>query len=84
MKIMRSKTISGIIRVMTFVILGVSALPAHAYLDPGSGSLIVQSVIGALAAVGLTMKLYWHKIKLMFSGHKSSESELQDGSPPKD
>jgi hypothetical protein len=32
------------------------------YLDPGSGSLIVQAIIGAVAAAGLTIKIFWHRI----------------------
>ena len=36
---------------------------AYAYLDPGSGSVMIQMLIGALAGVGITMKIYWHKIK---------------------
>ena len=74
------------IHLITFIIFGLITLPAHAYLDPGSGSLIIQGVIGAIAAVGVTMKLYWHKIKLKFSGHKSSdiESEPTESASTKD
>jgi len=36
---------------------------AHAYLDPGTGSMIIQVVIGTVAALFLTVKLYWQKIK---------------------
>lgn len=36
---------------------------AYAYLDPGSGSVIIQMLIGALAGIGITLKIYWHKIK---------------------
>lgn len=38
-----------------------------AYLDPGSGSLIIQMVIGAVAAGLFTMKAYWKKIFSKFS-----------------
>jgi len=38
------------------------------YIDPGSGSLIIQIIIGALVGVGITMKIYWFKFKAMFSG----------------
>ena len=67
---------------LTFAALGLVTLPAYAYLDPGSGSLIIQSVIGALAAIGVTLKLYWHKIKLKLGGHKPAEldSELTENS----
>jgi hypothetical protein len=33
-----------------------------AYLDPGTGSMIVQLLVGGLAAVAVTAKLYWHRI----------------------
>ncbi len=33
-----------------------------AYLDPGSGSMILQIIAGGLAAVAVTAKLYWHRI----------------------
>jgi hypothetical protein len=33
-----------------------------AYLDPGTGSMIVQLLVGGVAAVAVTDKLYWHRI----------------------
>lgn len=40
---------------------------AYAYLDPGTGSVVIQAIIGALVGVGITWKLYWQKIKFKFS-----------------
>jgi|TARA_B110000438_G_scaffold250728_1_gene254740 hypothetical protein len=37
------------------------------YIDPGSLSAFMAVIIGALAGVGMTLKLYWHKIKFKFS-----------------
>ena len=40
--------------------------PVFAYIDPGTGSMLVQVTIGAIAA-GLTLcKLYWKKIVGLF------------------
>ncbi len=36
---------------------------AYAYLDPTSGSMAIQIIIGALAGIGITLKVYWYKIK---------------------
>ena len=36
---------------------------AYAYLDPGTGSIIFQALIGALAGFLITLKIFWHKIK---------------------
>tara|TARA_Y100000590_G_scaffold111792_1_gene127490 strand:+ start:2424 stop:2615 length:192 start_codon:yes stop_codon:yes gene_type:complete len=39
---------------------------AFAYIDPGSGSMIVQMLIGTLVGAGIAVKLYWQKIKMKF------------------
>ena len=44
-----------------------------AYLDPGSGSMIIQIIVGGLAAVGVTLKLYWRRITGVFSRGKKVE-----------
>lgn len=36
---------------------------AYAYIDPSSGSIVIQMIIGALIGVGITLKLYWYKFK---------------------
>ena len=37
-----------------------------AYIDPGSGSIIFQAVIGGAMAVGLTTRVYWRKLRGLF------------------
>jgi hypothetical protein len=32
-----------------------------AYLDPGSSSMILQMLLGGVAAVGVALKLYWRR-----------------------
>ena len=41
--------------------------PAAAYLDPGSGSMLLQVLLGGFAAVGVAVKLYWHRFSALFS-----------------
>tara|TARA_Y100001958_G_C21127643_1_gene469869 strand:- start:230 stop:448 length:219 start_codon:yes stop_codon:yes gene_type:complete len=52
---------------------------AYAYLDPGSGSIILQAILGFIAATLATASFYWTKIKIFFSKllkrKKKSESE---------
>jgi hypothetical protein len=38
------------------------SLPAHAYIDPGTGALIIQALIGGLATALFTIKLWWRKL----------------------
>jgi hypothetical protein len=42
--------------------------PAQAYVDPGSGSLAVQGIIAAILGVGLTVRLYWRRLRDRFRG----------------
>jgi hypothetical protein len=39
---------------------------ALAYLDPGTGSLFVQTVIATLAAVAYGVRLYWGRIRALW------------------
>ncbi len=39
---------------------------AFAYIDPSTGSMVIQILIAAFAAVGYTAKVYWSKIKAFF------------------
>ena len=40
--------------------------PAHAYIDPGTGSMIVQAVIAAVAAVSVSIGIFWRRIRSFF------------------
>ncbi len=33
-----------------------------AYLDPGSGSMVLQVLLGGVAAVAVAAKLYWRRL----------------------
>lgn len=35
--------------------------PVSAYLDPGSGSMFLQVLLGGFAAVGVIARLYWNR-----------------------
>ena len=34
-----------------------------AYIDPGTGSLVLQMIAGGVAAVAVTAKLYWRRVR---------------------
>ena len=52
-------------------------LRPHAYLDPGSGSFLVQLLIAGLVGAGFLVKTYWKKIKGLF---RRSDSKKEDDS----
>lgn len=39
---------------------------AYAYLDPGTGSFVLQAIIGFLAAVTAGITYYWSRVKNFF------------------
>jgi hypothetical protein len=43
------------------VFYGASATPAYAYLDPGTGSMILQVLLGGAAGLALAGRLYRHR-----------------------
>jgi hypothetical protein len=48
---------------------------AFAYLDPGTGSMLLQVILGGVAAIGVALKLYWHKIMSLFGMAKDTDTE---------
>lgn len=46
-----------------------------AYIDPGTGSIILQAIIGAVVGAIIAVKLFWHRI-LKFLGIRKSKSSI--------
>jgi hypothetical protein len=52
--------------IAAFVIASVA--PAHAYIDAGSGSYVLQMAMAGLLALAFTVKLAWQRIRTYFAG----------------
>jgi len=52
------------------------------YLDPGSGSLLLQLALGAILGVGIFVRLQWARIKKWFGSKPAGpdENRNKDGS----
>jgi hypothetical protein len=54
-------------------------LPLHdlplAYLDPGAGSILLQVLVAGVAAVGVVLKFYWHRIIGLFGFRKRVDDD---------
>ncbi len=48
---------------------------AFAYLDPGTGSYILQMLVAGLLGGVYAIKLYWVRIVTFFKGKSSSEDD---------
>jgi hypothetical protein len=68
----------GLISTLWFacVFLLVSELsgPANAYLDPGTGSMVIQVILGGIVAALTLLKLYWRRVKAFLTGRQSNDS----------
>jgi hypothetical protein len=58
-------------RLLHQALLAVAALivvmnPAHAYIDPGSGSFFLQMLVASLVGGWFGIKMYWSKIVAFF------------------
>jgi hypothetical protein len=62
-------------RILVTVLLLLMFTDAVAYLDPGTGSMLLQVILGGVAAVGVAVKLYWHKLRAAFGMAKKEEPE---------
>jgi len=48
---------------------------AQAYLDPGTGSILLQVLIGGVAGLGVIVKLYWHRLRGLLGWRKKDAQE---------
>jgi hypothetical protein len=54
-----------------------------AYLDPGTGSMLVQLIVGGFAAAGVAIKLYWRRLTRLLRIRKD-DPELRPAEPDRD
>ena len=65
---------SNYARLLALVALAGFTSDAYAYLDPGTGSILIQGAIAAIAAGAFTVRNYWHRIKGFLIGKKEAVS----------
>jgi len=52
--------------VILLLYLLLTPLPAQAYLDPTTGSMVISAVVGLFASLVLAVRTYWYKLKGLF------------------
>ncbi len=60
---------------------GLFSAPAFGYMDPGSGSLLLQIILGGLAGLAVAGKLFWHRIISFFRPQRQEpeSADAEDG-----
>jgi len=81
---MRRKSIVAIVVVgLTVNMLLVNV--AYAYLDPGTGSVLIQGVLAGFASIVIIGRLYWYRLLRLFGIRKSkNDNEQTDTSDKQD
>ena len=49
------------------------------YLDPGSGSIVLQFVLGGLVAALVALRSYWDRLKTFFYGRLADRHATRGG-----
>ena len=55
-----------------------SALAPTLYLDPGSGSILLQLLLAAVLGLGVILRTQWSKIKSLFGRKDASKEDEED------
>jgi hypothetical protein len=48
------------------------------YLDPATGSMLLQAAVGAIAAVAVAMRLWWGRLKQMLGFSRPPRPEATE------
>lgn len=74
-------------RLLIFAAVFISVLfhggPAFAYLDPGTGSMLLQLILGGIAGVLIVARLYWSRLKRLLFSSRSSQKTVPDPPDPR-
>ncbi len=66
---------SPVLFALTILVLGLWPVPAHAYIDPGTGSFVIQGIIAAVVGAGFAIKMYWKRIISAITGKSQAEDD---------
>jgi hypothetical protein len=61
--------------VLTLLAMGLWPASAHAYIDPGTGSFVIQGIIAAVVGAGFAIKVFWHRIVSALTGKSPVEDD---------
>jgi hypothetical protein len=55
---------------LALIIVLVAETYSYAYLDPGTGSMIIQLLLGGLAGVAVLLKMSWRRLLTRFKPNR--------------
>ena len=73
----RQQPILVLVLVILFGFHPITTIPAYAYLDPGSGSMLLQLLLGGVAALAVILRFYWNRFLSLFGRNKKNKEEAK-------
>jgi hypothetical protein len=61
--------------VLAVLLLVTATSRAHAYIDPGAGTIILQGAIATVAGGMLAFRTYWRRVRDRLTGSKKKDPE---------
>ena len=63
--------------VALFSIAWLMAAPAYAYVDPGTGGMLIQLATGGAAGLAVLVRLYWNRVRENLGRRPQPDAEGQ-------
>ena len=60
-----------------WMVMFAGATPAFAYVDPGSGGMMMQLLLGGVAGVTVLLRLYWQRLTTII-GVRKADAESRE------
>jgi hypothetical protein len=51
---------------------------AHAYLDPGTGSIVLQAIVAGVASSLFVIRMYWQKLLTVMGMRTEQDNQSKD------
>ncbi|HOA21780.1 MAG TPA: hypothetical protein PKL82_04745 [Anaerolineaceae bacterium] len=61
-----------------FIHIFTPLLKPFVYLDPGSGSMLIQLILAAVLSIGVAIRIFWKKIRAFLTRNKAADSQELD------
>lgn len=69
------KKILNMVALAAFCLL-MTERPAHAYLDAGTGAMILQILLGGIAGIWVIFRLYWRRFLALCSSRHADDDAI--------
>ena len=50
----------------------------YGYLDPGTGSYVIQVILAAVLGIGVAFRIFWHRIKGIFKKKPENQENIEE------